>query len=95
MLQQDVAQDFVLATGETHSVRSFIELAFQCAGRKVIWEGEGVEEVGKDEATGKILIRIDPKYFRPAEVDILLGDPSKAETELGWTRQCGFEVSNL
>jgi GDPmannose 4,6-dehydratase len=84
ILQHDRADDWVLATGETTTVRQFVELAFAEVGRRIIWEGEGVEEVGRDAASGDILVAIDPAYFRPTEVDLLLGDPSKAERELGW-----------
>ncbi|KAI8082035.1 GDP-mannose 4,6 dehydratase, partial [Thamnidium elegans] len=91
MLQQDKPDDFVLATGETHTVRSFIEKAFRVTGRTIVWEGEGVEEVGKDSETGKVRVRIDPKYFRPAEVELLLGDPTKANTILNWKRKVTFD----
>ncbi|CEP09335.1 hypothetical protein [Parasitella parasitica] len=91
MLQQDTPQDFVLATGETHTVRSFVEKAFKVTGKDIVWEGEGVNEVGKDAESGKIRVRIDPKYFRPAEVELLLGDPTKANTELGWKRKVTFD----
>lgn len=84
MLQQDTPDDFVLATGQTQSVRSFIEHAFNEVGIKIKWKGSGVNEVGFDEQTGKVLIKIDPEYFRPTEVDLLIGDTSKAEKELGW-----------
>ena len=84
MLQQPVADDYVLATGETHSVREFVELAFAEVGRKIAWSGKGVDESGADAATGKVLVRIDPRYFRPTEVDLLLGDPAKAFERLGW-----------
>ena len=76
--------DFVLATGRTETVRRFVELAFAELGREIVWHGEGVEEIGKDAATGDVLIEIDPRYFRPAEVETLLGDPSKAKAKLGW-----------
>ncbi|RUP51217.1 hypothetical protein BC936DRAFT_149367 [Jimgerdemannia flammicorona] len=91
MLQQDEAEDFVLATGETHTVRSFVEKAFAVTGRKIVWEGEGVNEVGKDAETGKIRVRIDEQYFRPAEVDLLLGDPAKAKAKLGWEKKVSFD----
>ena len=91
MLQQDKPGDYVLATGETHSVREFIERATQIAGFDLVWEGEGVNEVGIDRKTGKQIVSIDPKYFRPAEVDLLLGDPTLAKTELGWTPAVTFE----
>lgn len=90
MLQQDTPDDYVLATGETHSVREFIELAFAQIGRRVEWQGSGVDEVGWDAATGQILVQIDPRYFRPTEVDLLLGDPSKARKVLGWKHGIKF-----
>ena len=91
ILQHDKPDDFVIATGETHSVREFAELAFKEAGINLAWQGEGVNEKGIDDKTGKILIEIDPRYFRPTEVDLLLGDPSKAEKILGWRRRVSFE----
>jgi GDPmannose 4,6-dehydratase len=90
ILQQDVADDYVLATGETHSVREFIELAFSRIGRSIEWKGAGVDEVGWDPATGEILIIVDSRYFRPTEVDLLLGDPSKARRVLGWKHKITF-----
>jgi GDPmannose 4,6-dehydratase len=90
ILQQDTAEDYVLATGETHSVREFVELAFAHTGRTIVWKGEGVDEVGIDEKSGKTLVRIDPVYFRPTEVDLLLGDPSKAQAKLGWRHTTAF-----
>jgi GDPmannose 4,6-dehydratase len=90
MLQRQTPDDYVLATGETHSVREFIEVAFAEVGRQVIWEGRGVDEVGRDARNGDILIRIDPRYFRPTEADILMGDPSKARRVLGWQHKVGF-----
>ncbi len=84
ILQHDTPEDFVIATGEMHSVREFCTLAFKEAGITLRWEGEGVNEKGIDTATGKVLIEVDPKYFRPAEVEQLLGDPTKAKTLLGW-----------
>ncbi len=90
MLQQPEPDDYVLATGETHSVREFIERAFACVGRKIVWKGSDVDEVGVDERSGKPLIRIDPRYFRPTEVDLLLGDPSKAYRKLGWKHTTSF-----
>lgn len=90
ILQQPEADDYVLATGETHSVREFIELAFAEVGRKLRWEGTGVDERGLDEKTGEALVRIDPAYYRPAEVEILLGDPSKAKARLGWSHKITF-----
>jgi len=91
MLQQDAPEDYVLATGETHSVRQFVELAFSEVGRKIVWKGAGVDEVGSDARTGQILVRVDPQYFRPAEVDLLVGDPSKAKKKLGWTHKTNFK----
>lgn len=90
MLQQDTPEDYVLATGETHSIREFCELAFKEIGVDITWEGTGADEVGKDAASGAIRIRINPAFFRPAEVDLLLGDPTKAEKELGWERKVDF-----
>jgi GDPmannose 4,6-dehydratase len=90
ILQQPGPDDYVLATGETHSVREFIELAFAEVGRKLRWEGAGVDECGLDQKTGETLVRIDPAYYRPAEVDLLLGDPSKARTRLGWSHKTTF-----
>ncbi len=84
ILQQPEADDFVLATGETHSVREFVEKAFEAVGRKIEWRGVGVDEQGLDAKTGKVLIEIDPRYFRPAEVELLLGDAAKARQKLGW-----------
>ena len=84
MLQHDTPEDFVIATGEYHSVREFCTIAFQEAGINLRWEGEGVDEKGIDIATGRVLVEVDPKFFRPTEVDQLLGDPTKAKTLLGW-----------
>ena len=84
MLQHDTPEDFVIATGEYHSVREFCTIAFQEAGINLRWEGEGVDEKGIDVATGRVLVEVDPKFFRPTEVDQLLGDPTKAKTLLGW-----------
>jgi len=91
ILQQDTADDYVLATGETHPVREFVEKSFARLDIKIRWEGKGVDEKGIDGATGKVLIEVDPKYFRPTEVDLLLGDPSKAKKELGWEPTYSFE----
>jgi len=87
MLQQDVADDYVLATGETHTVRSFVEKAFGHVGVTLSWQGEGVAEKGVDTKTGKVLVAIDPRYFRPTEVDLLIGDPAKAQAKLGWKHE--------
>lgn len=92
MLQHDTPEDFVVATGEMHTVREFCTLAFAEAGITLRWEGEGIDEKGIDTATGKVLVEVDPKYFRPAEVEQLLGDPTKARTLLGWNpRNTSFE----
>jgi GDPmannose 4,6-dehydratase len=90
MLQQDEPGDYVLATGESHSVREFIQLAFAEIGRDVAWRGEGVQEVGFDTRSGAELIAVDARYFRPTEVDQLLGDPAKAHERLGWRHEVGF-----
>jgi GDPmannose 4,6-dehydratase len=90
MLQQPAPDDYVLATGETHSVREFIELAFGRVGRPIAWRGKGVDEKGCDARTGEVLIEVDPRYFRPTEVDLLLGDPSKAHARLGWKHRTAF-----
>jgi len=90
IVQQDRPDDYVLATGETHSVREFVELAFAEVGRTIIWNGEGVDETGLDSKTGAVLVRIDPRYFRPTEVDLLIGDPSKAKARLGWQHTTSF-----
>ena len=92
MLQHETPEDFVIATGEQHSVREFTERAFQEVGITLRWEGEGVDEKGIDTATGRVLVEVDAKYFRPAEVETLLGDPTKAKTLLGWNpRKTSFE----
>jgi GDPmannose 4,6-dehydratase len=90
MLQQPEPDDYVLATGEAHTVREFIERAFGCVGRTIAWEGSGVAERGIDSGTGKVLVRVDPRYFRPTEVDLLLGDPTKAREKLGWVHTTKF-----
>jgi len=90
MLQQDTPNDYVLSTGETHSVREFVELAFEQIGRKIVWSGEGVNEVGIDASTLEILVSVSSKYFRPTEVDLLLGDSTKARKELGWAHTTPF-----
>ena len=87
MLQQDEPDDYVLATGETTAVRTFVEWAFADAGIALEWRGEGVQEKGYDQGTGKCLIEVDPRYFRPTEVDVLIGDPSKALRKLGWRHE--------
>jgi GDPmannose 4,6-dehydratase len=91
MLQQDEPDDYVLATGEAHSVREFVEIAFAHIGRHIEWRGEGVEEVGMDKKSNEPLIVIDPRYFRPTEVDQLLGNPAKAKHKLGWSHRVGFK----
>jgi GDPmannose 4,6-dehydratase len=90
ILQQDKPDDYVLATGEAHSVREFIELAFAEVGRRIAWRGKGVDEEGVDDKSGDVLVKIDPRYFRPTEVDLLLGDPSKARKALGWKHEITF-----
>ncbi len=90
MLQQPEADDYVLATGETHSVREFVERAFTAVGRTIEWRGTGVGETGVDARTGATLVEIDPRYFRPTEGDLLLGDPSKARRKLGWSHRTPF-----
>ena len=87
MLQHKEPEDFVIATGEYHTVREFVTLAFEEVGITIDWQGEGIEEKGIERGTGRVLIEVDPKYFRPAEVEELLGDPTKARTELGWNPQ--------
>ena len=92
ILQHPTPEDFVIATGEMHTVREFCTLAFREAGIELRWEGSGVDEKGIDTATGRTLVEVDPKYFRPAEVEQLLGDPTKAKTLLGWNpRKTSFE----
>jgi GDPmannose 4,6-dehydratase len=91
MLQQPKPGDYVLATGEGHTVRQLVERAFAVVGRRIIWRGSGKDEIGIDEKTGDTLIEIDPNYFRPTEVDRLLGDPSKAHRELGWKHRVSFD----
>ncbi len=90
IVQQDEPDDYVLATGETHSVRSFVERAFACIDVSLDWRGEGVAEEGVCAKTGKVLVSVDPRYFRPTEVDLLIGDPSKALEKLGWKHTVGF-----
>jgi GDPmannose 4,6-dehydratase len=90
ILQADKPDDFVLATGEMHSVREMVELSFAQIGRRIEWRGEGVDETGVDTKTGKTVVKIDPSYFRPTEVDLLVGDASKAREVLGWTPKRSF-----
>lgn len=90
LLQNDKPDDYVIATNETRTVREFVETAFKHVDIDIEWEGEGIHEVGKDKATGKVLVKVNPEFFRPAEVEVLLGNPAKAETELGWKREISF-----
>jgi GDPmannose 4,6-dehydratase len=92
ILQQPEPDDYVLATGEAHSVREFVEKAFACVGKRIEWRGSGVNETGVEAGTGRVLIEIDPRYFRPTEVMQLLGDPSKARKKLGWQHRTSFET---
>lgn len=91
MLQQEKPNDYVISTGEQHSVREFVELAAKHYGFDIRWEGDGTDELGIDKFTGNVIVRINPKFCRPLEVDTLLGDSTKAEKELGWTRSYSFE----
>jgi GDPmannose 4,6-dehydratase len=91
ILQQEKPDDYVLATGENHSVREFVEKAFAHIGRTIVWRGVGVEEKGVERATGEVLVEVDPRYFRPTEVEALLGDSSKARSRLGWRHKTSFE----
>ena len=90
MLQQEQADDYLLATGETHSVREFVELAFQEVGVELVWQGKNETEQGIDRATGKVLVEVDPNHYRPTEVDILIGNPEKAKQKLGWQPRTNF-----
>lgn len=91
ILQQEKPDDYVLATNETHTVREFVELAFAEVGVEIEWKGEGVDEKGYDKNTGKLLVDVNPRYFRPAEVELLWGDSTKAEAQLGWNRKVSFK----
>ena len=91
MLQQEKPDDYVIATGETHSVREFTKLAFKELGIDIIWQGKGEEEVGIDAITNKILVEVDPEYYRPTEVELLIGDSSKARRKLGWEPKVRLE----
>ena len=91
MLQQDAPDDYVVATGETRSVREFAECAFKAVGFEIDWQGEGVDTVGINKANGQTVVKVNPKFYRPAEVELLLGDPSKAEQKLGWKREISFD----
>jgi GDPmannose 4,6-dehydratase len=90
MLQQPEPDDYVIATGETHSVREFVELAFAEIGLTIEWRGSGIGEYGFCKESNTTVVRVDPRYFRPAEIDTLLGDPSKARAKLGWECKVGF-----
>jgi GDPmannose 4,6-dehydratase len=92
ILQQEQPGDYVLATGEKHSVREFVEKAFAHIGRAIAWRGRGVEEKGVEHSTGKVLVEVDPRYFRPTEVDSLVGDASKARAKLGWKHKTSFDT---
>ena len=92
ILQQDEPDDYVLASGESHSVREFVEHAFAHVGRSIVWKGAGVDEVGVDRRSGEILVKVDPRYFRPTEVEILQGDSGKARQRLGWRPSVGFDA---
>ncbi|MBR6880662.1 MAG: GDP-mannose 4,6-dehydratase [Clostridiales bacterium] len=91
MLQADEPDDYVVATNETRTVREFAERAFAHVGMDIVWEGEGVDEKGIDKKSGKTVVTVNPKFFRPAEVELLIGDPTKAETKLGWKREISFD----
>ena len=91
MLQQPEPDDYVVATGETRSIRDFVEAAFGCINVNIKWSGTGVEETGIDESTGNAVVRVNPSFYRPAEVELLLGNPAKAERRLNWQREIGFE----
>lgn len=90
MLQQDKADDYVIATNETRTVREFVDMAFKHVGINIEWAGEGINEIGTDQASKKVLVKVNPQFFRPAEVDILIGNPHKAESVLGWKRNISF-----
>lgn len=92
IVQQDQADDFVLATGEAHSVREFVEKAFAIVGHHIVWRGHGIDEKGIDQKTGRILVEVDPRYFRPTEVDVLIGDAAKAHSKLGWKHRTSFDT---
>lgn len=91
MLQQEIPDDYVLATGETHTVRSFVEKAFAKLDIAIEWRGEGVDEKGYDKASGRLLIEVDPRYFRPTEVELLIGNPAKAHRQLGWKHEINLD----
>jgi GDPmannose 4,6-dehydratase len=92
MLQQDIPDDYVLATGKTYAVREFVERAFRQVGRPIAWSGEGVDEKGVDRESGRVVVEVDPRYFRPTEVETLIGDASKARDKLGWKNQTSFDA---
>lgn len=91
MLQQDKPDDYVVSTGETHPVREFVTLAFKTAGMEIEWHGEKDKEYATLKGTEKVVVKVNPKFYRPAEVELLIGDPSKAEKVLGWTRKIDYE----
>lgn len=91
LLQNEKPEDYVIATNETRTVREFVEAAFRYAGIGIVWEGEGIGEIGRDQESGKVLVKVNPEFFRPAEVELLWGNPAKAETELGWRREISFD----
>ena len=91
MLQQEEPDDYVIATGQQHTVRSFVNASFDSLGFNVVWEGEGLKEVAKDRDTGKVLLRINPEFYRPSEVDSLVGDPTKVKEKLGWKHRYTFD----
>lgn len=91
MLQADEPDDYVIATNETRTVREFAEAAFKYVGIDIVWQGEGVDEVGIDKKTGKVVVKVNPKFFRPAEVELLIGNPAKADAKLGWERNISFD----
>jgi GDPmannose 4,6-dehydratase len=90
IVQQPHPDDYVLATGESHSVREFVERAFSHVGKTIVWRGTGVDEKGYDSSSNRVLVEVDPRYFRPTEVDLLVGDASKARTKLGWRHKVSF-----
>ncbi len=91
LLQHEKPQDYVIATNETRTVREFVQMAFHIAGFAIEWEGEGIREVGREKSDGRVLVKVNPRFFRPAEVEVLLGNPAKAEKELGWKREVSFD----
>jgi GDPmannose 4,6-dehydratase len=92
MLQEPTPDDFVIATGQTHGIREFIEVAMNCLGREIKWEGSGTDEIGLDAASGKIVIKVNPEFYRPAEVDVLIGDSTKALEIIGWAPKIDFQT---